>query len=266
MKFCLLIIIIVMPPQTILESFRFLDLPIELRLAIFEIIFTVPATVLIQPPVTGHHGDDPAVTSTPIPYIELLPRPDIPINLLLTCRQICTDALPILYGRNTFQFEFSSKSPWSHYTNKFIKQIGPSNCALLRSAEIFFNFPYIFSDRPHATPCKFPTSIRLFTGLVRASVIVGTSEQFTEFRRSRGDDGYIRRMVRMLRQSVPQNCMLEWDVTGGHPQLERALDEVYGVDGYRQVETETKRKMLLKIKRTKESSFRYHAEYYKGVL
>ena len=254
-----------MPPQTILESFRFLDLPIELRLAIFEIILTVPATAFIQPPVTGHHGVD-LVNHFPRPCLEPLPRPDFPISLLLTCRRICTDALPILYGRNTFQFEFSSTSPWSHYTNKFLKQIGPSNCALLRSAEIFFNFPYFFSDRPYATPCKFPTSIRLFTGLVRASVIVGTSEQFTEFRRGRGDDGYIKRMVQMLRRSVPQNCMLEWDVTGGHPQLERALDEVYGVDGYRQVETETKRKMVLTIKRRKESSFGYHAEYYKGVI
>jgi len=252
-----------MPPQTILESFRFLDLPIELRLDIFEIIFTVPATALIQPPVTGHHGDETS-GACPIPYIELLPRPDIPISLLLTCRQICTDALPILYGRNTFQFEFSSKSPRSHYTNKFLKQIGPSNCALLRSAEIFFNFPYFFSELPYATPCKFPTSIRLFTGLVRASVIVGTSDNFNEFRRSRGDDGYIKRMVQMLRQSVPQNCMLEWDVTGGHPQLERALDEVYGVDGYRQVETETKRKMVLTMKRKKGSDA--DPRYYRIVL
>jgi len=258
--------IMMMPPQTILESFRFLDLPIELRLDIFEIILTVPPTVLIQPPVTGHHGFDLAYTP-PTPYIERLPRPDFPINILLTCRQICTDALPILYGRNTFQFEFLSASPWSHYTNRFLKQIGPSNCALLRSAEIFFNFPHFFSDTVYGTPCKFPTSIRLLTGLMRASVIVGTSEKFTEFRRGRGDDGYIKRMVQMLRQSLPQNCMLEWDVTGGHPQLERALDEVYGVDGYRQVETETKRKMVLRMKRRRERHpITYHAEYCKGVL
>jgi len=250
--------------QGILGPFHFLDLPIELRLAIYEIVLTAP--VLIQPPVTGHHGPGEAGPS-PIPYVELLPRPDFLINILLTCHQVCDEALPILYGGNTFQFQFPascSDSSWSHYTNRFFKQIGPSNCALLRSAEIFFNFPYFPTSR---TSYKFPTSIRSLTNLVRASVIVGTSESFTELRLCNGDKYYIKRTVQMLRRRLPENCVLEWDITGGHPQLEKALEEVYGVDGYRRVETETKRKMVLRMKARREAyPTVYFPEYCKGVV
>jgi hypothetical protein len=233
-------------------SCYFLELPPELRLEIYEAAFTTPD--LIQPPVTGHHGDVQWGGGVGYPPVKPLPRPHFPISLLRTCHQICAEALGVLYGCNTFQLHFPANSEWSHYTFKFLKQIGTSNCALLKSAEIFFHFPEYFTDdtlgHSRCTRCNFPKrSVRSLTGLQRANVIVATSREFTLFRMEHGDSDYMRRMVFMLRRSLP-DCSLKWDVTGGFPQLEKALDEEYGLGCYQSVRTETKRQMILFMEST----------------
>jgi hypothetical protein len=153
----------------------------------------------------------------------------------------------------------------SHYTRRFLKQIGPSDCALIRSAEIFFNFPHYFSPDFR---CKFPRpSIRSLTGLTQATIIVGISDAFTDVRLRKGDKDYIKRTVQLLIRHLPENCVLKWDVTGGHPQLQKVLEEVYGVRGYEQVETETKRKMVLWMKKRRELyPTTYPAEYCSGSI
>jgi hypothetical protein len=224
------------------SSFNLLELPPELRLEIYEAAFTT--STLIQPPLTGHHGDGSPWGG--YPPVDRLPHPNFPINLLRTCHRICAEALGVLYGCNTFQLHFPANSEWSHYTFKFLKQIGTSNCALLKSAEIFFHFPHYFSAYPTSTRCNFPKrSISSLTGLKQANVIVATSREFTLFRIENGDGDYLRRMVYLLRRSLPEDCSLKWDVTGGFPHLEKALDEVYGLGGYQSVQTETKRRMIL---------------------
>jgi hypothetical protein len=251
-----------------LKFFPLLDLPLELRLDIYEVIFTTPT--MIQPPVTGHHGDGKPDGFWPTPRVDLLPRPHFTINILLTCHQIHAEAIGVLYGNNTFQLHFPANSIWSHYTCKFLKQIGPSNCALLKSAEIFFNFPhyYDFTFDVTSTPCKFPKRpFSSFTGLQRANVIVATSDAFTEFRIQKGDGGYIKRVVRSLRHYLPEDCSLKWDVTGGHPLLEKALEELYGVGGYKCVETQTKRQMIARME-SKRTRFlaAYPPRYCKGIV
>lgn len=248
------------------SSFYFLELPPELRLEIYEVAFTTPT--IIQPPLTGHHGD--GRTGGGYPPVNLLPRPNFPINLLRTCHQICAEALGVLYGCNTFQLHFPANSEWSHYTFKFLKQIGTSNCAVLKSAEIFFHFPHEFSFLPTLTRCNFPKrSIRSLTGLKRANIIVATSREFTSFRMANGDGNYMRRMVYLLRRSLPEDCSLKWDVTGGFPQLEKALHEEYGLGGYQSVQTETKRKMILLMEtrcRRGVDSIIYSANGYTGNI
>jgi hypothetical protein len=248
------------------SSFYFLELPPELRLEIYEAAFTTPS--LIQPPVTGHHGDGD--WSVSYPNVKLLPRPHFPISLLRTCHQICAEALGVLYGCNTFQLHFPANSDWSHYTFKFLKQIGTSNCAFLKSAEIFFHFPHHFTavswneSRPGLTRCNFPKrAVRSLIGLKRANVIVATSKEFTLFRMKHGDGNYMRRMVFMLRHSLP-DCSLKWDVTGGFPQLEKALDEEYGLGCYQSVQSETKRQMILLREFGGERGTTYTANGYTG--
>jgi hypothetical protein len=87
---------------------------------------------------------------------------------------------------------------------------------------------------------------------------VGTSEAFMEYCRNKGDKSYMKRTVQMLRRHLPESCVLQWDVTGGHPPLETALGQVYGVGNYRTVETETKRNMRLTMEERRQS--------YSGVL
>jgi hypothetical protein len=82
------------------------------------------------------------------------------------------------------------------------------------------------------------------TALTQANIIVGTSEALAAYFGSKGDN-YLKRTIQMLRRHLPENCILQWDVIGGHPPLETALGQVYDIGNYRQVETETKRNMSL---------------------
>jgi hypothetical protein len=105
------------------------------------------------------------------------------------------------------------------------------------------------------------------TGLQRANVIVAISDAFTEFRKRKGDGDYIKRVARSLRYYLPEDCSLKWDVTDGHPPLEKVLEELYGVGGYKCVETQTKRQMIARIE-SKRSRFlaTYPPGYCKGIV
>ncbi|KAH8888867.1 hypothetical protein GQ53DRAFT_748782 [Thozetella sp. PMI_491] len=87
----------------------FLDLPAELRVAIYELLFRAPSTVVISP--TNRH----------LPMYEILFRrsrgvqmaiydpslsfPRLPVAFLVTCRQINREGTEILYGQNKFLVE-----------------------------------------------------------------------------------------------------------------------------------------------------------------
>lgn len=220
------------------RSFRFLDLPPELRFAIYELLLA--SFTLIQPPRLPPIG-----TVLPIPMVTILPRPLFWPNILLANHEIHAEAIHVLYSGNTFQFEFPNDSSWSHCTSKFLKSIGPSNRALIRNAEFFFSFPH-FSQGGYKL--KFPRYIRSFAGMQRVDLIISTSQAFAHAREKRGDKDYLERTVRLLRRHLPMGCDLRWDISGGHKALEKVLDAAYGPGEYNTVHTETKKNMVRRIK------------------
>jgi hypothetical protein len=226
------------PVRTSSRPFRFFDLPFELRRCVYEHLLT--SSVLVQPPQNTTRSA--IIVDVPCPLI--LPRPVLSINILLANRSIHEEASRILYTVNTFHFQFPKKSAESHSTYKFLNAIGPSNCALITSAELFFNLyePDIGT---------FPNEhIRLLTGLSEADVIVGITRVLGRHRGAKVDGEYLHGMVRSLIRELPTDCLLKWDVSGMYEELEMALESVYGFGGYRKVETQTKKNMIFRLPRT----------------
>lgn len=46
---------------------------------------------------------------------------------------------------------------------------------------------------------------------------------------------------------LSSECILRWNVSGGHTTLEKTLDDVYGASGYVSVTTETKKKIIERL-------------------
>ena len=223
--------------RTSSPPFRFFDLPFELRRCVYKHLLT--SSVLVQP--SQNTTRTAIIVDVPCPLV--LPRPILPINILLANRSI-HEASRILYTVNAFHFQFPKKSAESHSTYKFLNAIGPSNCALITSAELFFNLyePDIGT---------FPDGhIRLLTGLKEADVIVGITRVLGRHRGAKVDGEYLQGMVRSLIRELPIDCLLEWDVSGVCEELEMALESVYGSGGYRKVETQTKKNMIFRLPRT----------------
>lgn len=218
--------------------FRFMDLPAELRLVIYEVLLKV--NHMIQPPGFPRSKD-----SFSIPRLDFLPRPSLAIEILQVNRQIHAEAIEVLYGTNIFQFEFPNDSAWSHMTNIFLKRIGPSNRSRINKAGLFFApIYYIIPNHKY----KFPRrSIRSFSNVREVNLMVAKTEALDESCRRKGDKDYLRTTVESLRRHLPEGCMLRWDVSG-NTELEGTLRGVYGEGGYLTVETETKKMMLNGVK------------------
>lgn len=220
------------------STFRFMDLPPELRLIVYEML--LKANHIIQPP-----GFPKGPFALPRPYLGFLQRPSLSIEVLMVNRQIHAEAIQVLYGTNTFQLEFPNDSQWAHMTSIFLKHIGPSNRARICKAELFFAPIYdVDPDHKHIFPRR---SIRSFSNMREVDLIVAKSQAFDNFRRNKGDKDYLRGTVELLRRHLPDNCRVRWDVSG-HIELESILKNIYGEGGYLTVETETKKMMVKRVK------------------
>ena len=130
--------------------FRFLDLPIELRLLIYRLIFIGRTTT---------HRFHRIEICKRIPTSSRQPaQPDPPLlnykyfDLLQTCRQINREASEVLYSQNTFVLRMAPPSMGSFPSSyRFLHNIGLENCRLLRHVKLC-----IYSDYPPVT-LKDPT-------------------------------------------------------------------------------------------------------------
>ena len=100
------------PPQSS-APLSFLDLPAEIRLEIYALLFIFPQEVTIRREIPGnqlvhsHHSQRFRLANNFFWLGELAPNNLLfPVELALfqTCKTVYNEATPILYGKNTFSF------------------------------------------------------------------------------------------------------------------------------------------------------------------
>lgn len=111
--------------------FRFLDLPGEIRNAIYSSLYLHPRVIFpFRYATRGQHPDC---------FRSWQPPPVLRFEFLLTCRQIHDEASVILYGRNTFRFAGEGlRSHEGHYScvRHFMETIGRDNRRRVRHVEL----------------------------------------------------------------------------------------------------------------------------------
>src|SRR6186713_2243198 len=76
-----------------------LDLPLDIRLLVLEVLFTLPDGIQLD--YSTPSGKDSLINPSTKSKIELF------VALLVTCRQLYTESVKILYGKNRFYFSVS---------------------------------------------------------------------------------------------------------------------------------------------------------------
>lgn len=102
-----------------------LDLPAEIRLLIYEAIFT-PASVVLQ------SGDNPAMIAVLRNFPELISRGSRDVQLFRTCRTCHDEAIPVFYG--SLNLLVYQQLPLLRFS--FLPIIGPINASFIKRVTI----------------------------------------------------------------------------------------------------------------------------------
>jgi len=94
---------------------RFLDLPAELRIAIYELVLVLPRAIDLEP--TNHR--------------RIAPR----LDLFLTCRQVHEEAYKVFYSRNTFRL-FPTHYRFIHTKWPLLSRIPPRSPAAIPTMQL----------------------------------------------------------------------------------------------------------------------------------
>ena len=110
---------------------RFLDIPAEIRLRVYDILLVSRWERMSGPSSELDWIDGNRYHIRPISYMSsLMPYWVIDPSILRTCRRVYREAISVLYSRNVFNLA----TPWQAF--RFMQQIGPANTALLTSLNI----------------------------------------------------------------------------------------------------------------------------------
>jgi hypothetical protein len=146
---------------------QLLNLPVEIRLQIYEYILTNPesknqfqrpsVTILITPtePALGQSSKESNADTT-----------DTRLSIISASRQTYHDARSVLYRVNDFNFDTQFKLRNMHSLGYFAETIGPSSCSLVKSISIRVSFPSKDWSR------VMFASLPYFTGLVKCRIMV----------------------------------------------------------------------------------------------
>jgi hypothetical protein len=110
------------------SSFEFLRIPTEIRLQIYKWLLVSKVRIKITKTEfpkakTGYCGDPQAPQFR---FHHDMSNNDIFPQILITCREANAEALPVLYGNNTWHFVVNK---WFQH---FLHHIGPRNASLIR--------------------------------------------------------------------------------------------------------------------------------------
>ena len=103
----------------------FLGVPCEIRITIYEYLFCYKDSIYLyarQSKAIGHNLGSSLSNSLP---------------LLRTCKAVYAEAIPILYGGNTFNFPYGLAWPhWRQAPTNFFPLIGAQNLSLIKNVEL----------------------------------------------------------------------------------------------------------------------------------
>lgn len=84
-------------PEAVQGTCRFLALPLEIRMKVYEYLLISPRPLSF---LDDRKVNRPMVFSVPYGL-----KPDIDATFMRTCQAVYREALPVLYQRNTFEFD-----------------------------------------------------------------------------------------------------------------------------------------------------------------
>lgn len=124
--------------------FDFLRLPAEIRIEIYQFALVFEAPIFVQSAI----NDRPAVFTLPCTTKKIIAKEHL--DLLLTCRQMYAEALPIFYSQNEFYFVYMKDCGGYEDVLDFIGGIGLLRRGLLSHCTVFAKYLGTFG-RNHNT-------------------------------------------------------------------------------------------------------------------